>query len=329
MEKLKAGHTGSSSYGLKVEGLSRKYRRFRLKNVSFEIPPGNILGLLGRNGAGKTTTIRILTGNTSADRGNIWLNGVNMRKNRTDVQARTGFVLDEHMFLETESLWKNGLVFGRFYPDFTEERWKRWLSVCGLDKSERLGWLSQGSRMKFQFAFAMAHRPRLLLLDEPTGNLDAVFRKEFLGMLQEAVEEEQLSVLFSSHLTSDLEQVADRIALIEQGEILYTDSVEHLLSRYCRIKGSPEMGRKLRDENYPEIVGIQVSSVGFDALLDRQQIPENRKTLYDRKYGLARDWLKETESGILCEDTDLSWWMYHMTKGGGDGEKNMGKHKRA
>lgn len=148
-------------------------------------------------------------------------------------------------------------------------------------------------------------------------------------MLQEAVEEEQLSVLFSSHLTSDLEQVADRIALIEQGEILYTDSVEHLLSRYCRIKGSPEMGRKLRDENYPEIVGIQVSSVGFDALLDRQQIPENRKDLYDRKYGLARDWLKETESGILCEDTDLSWWMYHMTKGGGDGEKNMGKHKRA
>lgn len=328
MEKLKESRKKESLQrdGLKVECLSKKYRRFRLNNISLEIPPGNILGLLGRNGAGKTTIIRILTGHTSADSGTVWMNGINMGKDRMGVQVQTGFVLDEPVFLETESLWKNGLAFGRFYPEFTEERWRKWLSVCGLKKSERLGFLSKGYRMKFQFAFAMAHRPRILLLDEPTGNLDPVFRKEFLDMLQAAVEEEELSVLLSSHLTSDMEQVADRIALLEQGEILYTDSMERLLTRYRRIRGGPETGRRLRDGNYPEIVGIQVSNVGFEALLDRERIPESRGNLYGGN-GMAGDWLKETETGILCEDTDLSGWMYYMTKGGGDSEQNLEEYQ--
>ena len=102
--------------------------------------------------------------------------------------------------------------------------------------------------MKFQFAFAMAHQPRVLLLDEPTGNLDPVFRREFLELLSEVVEEQKISVLLSSHLTSDLERVADQVALLDQGELLYTGSMEKLQSRFCLVKGEPQAGKRIREQ---------------------------------------------------------------------------------
>lgn len=250
MEKSKRRYPEQmmSRQGLRTEGLSKKYRGFWLSNISLEIPPGNILGLLGRNGAGKTTTIKLLSGHTKKTAGSIWVQGMNMERNPIQARSQIGLMLDEPMFFETKSLWENGIAFGRFYQEFTEKQWKKWLSVCGLQSSSWLGLLSKGERMKFQFAFAMAHRARVLLLDEPTGNLDAVFRKEFLNILQEAVEEEQISVLLSSHLTSDLEKVADSIALLEQGELLYTGSMENMISRYRLIKGSQEEGRVLREK---------------------------------------------------------------------------------
>lgn len=305
-----------SHKGLKVEKLSKKYRRFQLKDVSFEIPPGSILGLLGRNGAGKTTTIKILTGHTKKSSGAIYANGIDMEKELVSAQSQIGFVLEEPMFLETKSLWENGKIFGRFYPEFTEERWNKWLSICNLQKSDWLGLLSKGQRVKFQFAFAMAHRPRILLLDEPTGNLDPVFRKEFLDILQEVVEKEQISVLLSSHLTSDLEKVADQIALLEQGELIYADSMESLLSRYCLMKGGPEEGRKLKAENLSEIVGIQVSKVGFEAMLDREKLPLRQTTERYGSFGEIQGYYGKTGHEILCEEIELSKWMYYMTKGG-------------
>ncbi len=305
-----------SHTGLKVERLSKKYRRFQLKDVSFEIPPGSILGLLGRNGAGKTTAIKILTGHTKKSSGSIWVNGIDMTKSLVAAQSQIGFVLEEPMFLETKSLWENGRIFGRFYPGFTEETWKEWLSICNLKKSDWLGMLSKGQRVKFQFAFAMAHHPRVLLLDEPTGNLDPVFRREFLDILQEAVEKEQISVLFSSHLPSDLEKVADQIALLEQGELLYADSMEALFSRYCLVKGGPEEGKRLKREHPSEILGIQVNRVGFEAMLDKEKLPESQRRELDEAFGDGLACLEWAGSEVLWEEIDLSKWMYYMTKGG-------------
>ncbi len=319
MKKTAEGYPACelSRKGLKVETLSKKYRRFQLKDISFEIPPGSILGLLGRNGAGKTTAIKLLTGHTKKSGGTIWVNGSDMEKGLVPAQSQIGFVLDEPMFLETKSLWENGNIFGRFYPGFSQERWKEWLSICNLPKSDWLGMLSKGQRVKFQFAFAMAHRPRILLLDEPTGNLDPVFRKEFLDILQEVVEKEQISVLFSSHLTSDLEKVADQIALLEQGALLYTGSMEELLSRYCLIKGDPKEGRKLKTEKPSGMIGIQVNNVGFEAMIDREKLLQNQKDGTQGSFGAGLDGLGLSEDEILREEIDLSKWMYYMTKGGG------------
>lgn len=316
--------------GLRVEGLCKKYRRFQLKNVSFEIPPGSILGLLGRNGAGKTTAIKILAGHTAKNGGKIWIDGCDMDREPIRVKSNIGFMIEEPMFFERRSLWENGVAFGRFYESFTESEWKKWLAVCRLQKSAYLEALSKGEQMKFQFAFAMAHHPKVLLLDEPTGNLDPVFRKEFLEILQEVVEEQQISVLLSSHLTSDLEQAADRVALLEQGEILYTDSMEQMKSRYCLVKGSPEDGRKIKEGNYPEVIGIQVSHVGFEAMLDlemgqeqkRYQNPEKKEISAEYRMpreGIEKQYRTDLQKDfpeLLQEEIDLSRWMYYMTKGG-------------
>lgn len=324
--------------GLRAEGLSKKYKKFWLKDVFLDIPPGTILGLLGRNGAGKTTTIKLLAGQAKKSGGKVWVNGVDMDKEPVLARSQIGFVMDGPMFLEGRSLWGNGMAFGRFYPGFTEAGWKKWLSVFGLQKSVKLRELSKGERVKFQFAFAIAHHPRLLLLDEPTGNLDPVFRKEFLDILLDVAEEERISVLFSSHLTEDLEKAADKIALLEQGKLLYMDSMGHLLNRYCLVKGGAEEGRRLNGGGYPEIVGIQVTKVGFEALVDREklQFPQGTASssglpahigqplgLEDGQASASyRNWpailgshlgLKD---GFLCEEIDLSKWMYYMTKGG-------------
>lgn len=317
-----------SREGLRVEGLGKKYRRFQLKNVSFEIPPGSILGLLGRNGAGKTTAIKILAGHTSKSSGKIRIDGGDMDREPVQVKANIGFMIDEPMFFEKRSLWENGVAFGKFYDRFTEAEWKKWLAICRLPKSVYLDTLSKGERMKFQFAFAMAHHPKVLLLDEPTGNLDPIFRKEFLDILQDVVEEQQISVLLSSHLTGDLEQVADRVALMEQGEILYTDSMEQMRSRYCLVKGSPEEGRRIKEADYPEVVGIQISRVGFEAMLDlemgktqkRYHNPEKKEVSLEGKSsgeGIEKPYRTELQKDfpeLLQEEMELSDWMYYMTK---------------
>ncbi|MCI8484189.1 MAG: ABC transporter ATP-binding protein [Lachnospiraceae bacterium] len=293
----------SFTEGLKVENLSKKYRNFQLGQVNFAIPPGNILGLLGQNGSGKTTTIKILAGHTKKNQGRIWINGVSLEKHPIQAKAQIGFMLEGPMFFENKSLWENGKAFGRFYPNFTEKNWRKWLSVCKLQPSSWLGLLSQGERMKFQFAFAMAHCPKVLLLDEPTGNLDPVFRREFLDILQEVVEEEQISVVFSTHLTSDLERIADQIVLLDQGRMLYADTIEHMQERYCLVKGGPKEGRDLKERGEPGIVGIQISQVGYEAMVDLNQSSDD-----------FRNKIQQTD--YEYETIDLSKWMYYMTKGG-------------
>ncbi len=284
---------------IKTEGLSKKYRNFQLQGVTLEVPAGNILGLLGRNGAGKTTVMKLLSGHTRKSGGKIWVAGYDLDREPISAKEQIGLMLDEPMFFETRSLWENGVAFGKFYPAFGEDTFRKWLSVFRLKKSDWPGMLSKGDRMKFQFAFALSHHPKTLLLDEPTGNLDPVFRKEFLELLQEAVEEEQIGVLFSSHLTSDLEQIADGVALLEQGELLYCDSMEMLKSRYCLLKGDPEMGKRLKMSKEPGILGIQVSRVGFEAMADLQNISDNLRSIME---------------SAVQEEVDLSKWMYYMIK---------------
>ena len=292
-----------AEYILRIDGVGKKYRGFSLENISFQIPRGTIMGLLGRNGAGKTTLIQLLLGHTKQSSGIIHIGRYNMAEDMLKAQQQLGFVVDKPVFFKEHTIWRNADWFGSFYPEYSPEEMSKWIKICQLDGGKRVQELSKGELVKLQFAFAMSHHCKLLILDEPTGNLDPVFRKEFLRILQETVDCCQVSVLISTHLTEDLEQIADDITILEQGRMLYTGSMEEIKQRYQIVKGSPDAGKMLKKQKIQGILGCHVTNVGFEAMAD--------KAWYQP--GMLEQYAQEK---LLWEEADLSAAMYYLTRGG-------------
>ena len=226
---------------LEVKGLTKKYLSFQLKEVSFSLEPGYILGLTGRNGAGKTTLIKQLIHPETASGGSVIINGIDAKKNPTKAKQEIGVLMEEQPFLTDMTLELNGQFLGGFYERFDMEKFHEYLKRFELSRDTTYRNLSRGMRMKFQLAFALAHSPKLLLMDEATGGLDVVFRREFYYLLQEAVEKELVSVIISTHVTEDLDKVADYVVFIEGGKMKFYESKETLSEMYrehmCRLHG--------------------------------------------------------------------------------------------
>ncbi len=217
---------------LEVKGITKKYFSFTLKDVSFSLEPGYILGLTGRNGAGKTTLIKQLIHPETASGGSVMINGMDAKKNPLMAKQEIGVLMEDQPFLFDMTLGMNGTLLGAFYEQFDMEKFYEYLRKFELNRDTRYRDLSRGMRMKFQLAFALAHSPKLLLMDEATGGLDVVFRREFYYLLQDAVEKELVSVIISTHVTEDLDKVADYVAFIEGGRMKFYESKETLCELY-------------------------------------------------------------------------------------------------
>jgi len=217
---------------LEVKGLTKKYHSFTLKDVSFSLETGYILGLTGRNGAGKTTLINQLIHPESASGGSVMIAGIDAKKEPVRAKQEIGVLMEDQPFLQSMTLEKNGIMLGAFYERFDMEKFLAYLKRFELYPDRVYSNLSRGMRMKFQLAFALAHSPKLLLMDEATGGLDVVFRREFYYMLQEAVEQELVSVIISTHVTEDLDKIADYVAFIEKGHMKFYESKETLCEMY-------------------------------------------------------------------------------------------------
>lgn len=217
---------------LEVKGLTKKYFSFALRDVSFSLEPGYILGLTGRNGAGKTTLIKQLIHPETATCGSVIINGIDAKKEPLRAKQEIGVLMEEQPFLTDMSLELNGTLLGAFYERFDLEKFHDYLRKFELSREASYRELSRGMRMKFQLAFALAHSPKLLLMDEATGGLDVVFRREFYYLLQEAVEKELVSVIISTHVTEDLDKVADYVAFIDGGRMKFYESKEELYEKY-------------------------------------------------------------------------------------------------
>lgn len=217
---------------LEVKGLTKKYHSFALKDVSFSLEAGYILGLTGRNGAGKTTLINQLIHPESSSGGSVIIGDIDAKKEPVKAKQEIGVLMEEQPFLYNMTLEMNGSMLGAFYERFDMEKFHKYLKRFELYPDRVYGNLSRGMRMKFQLAFALAHSPKLLLMDEATGGLDVVFRREFYYMLQEAVEQEMVSVIISTHVTGDLDKVADYVAFIEGGQMKFYESKETLCEMY-------------------------------------------------------------------------------------------------
>lgn len=227
---------------LEIQGLTKSFfgfgnGKFAVEDVSFTLERGYMLGLIGRNGAGKSTLLRLILQNLPRKKGTLRIAGYDVATNATEAKKLVGYVGEDFYFLTKETLRENGRVLGMFYPEFSMDRYLELLARFELGAEKQAGQLSKGENTKAQLAFALAHKPELLLLDEPTGGLDPVVRREFLYVLQSELVDERMSIIFSTHITEDLDKVADYVAMMEKGRLLFFETKDELLERLTGENG--------------------------------------------------------------------------------------------
>ena len=207
---------------LTVKDLCKKYPAFSLKNVSFSVQPGEIMGFIGRNGAGKTTTLKSIMNLVHYDSGYIAAFGKEMNEFELENKQRIGFALSELNYYPNRTIKNLVDVTKRFYKNFDEGKFAEVCKLFNLDQNKKLEELSSGMKVKYSVVMALSHRAELLILDEPTSGLDPVSRDEILDIFREIVKSGERAILFSTHITSDLDKCATGITYIHDGEIIYT-----------------------------------------------------------------------------------------------------------
>ena len=249
---------------IQVNGVTKKLDKFSIKNVSLEIPDGYITGLIGLNGAGKTTLFHLLLGLYTPEQGDILINGMRYEEKERVIREQIGVVLQERLFEEYETLEGNAAMYGRYYSGYQEKKMQTLMQQFGLDPTQRYKTLSKGEELKFQFAFALAHDPKILLLDEPTGNFDPEFREIFWQQLRDFIADGEHGVILATHLTDDLDRMADYIIYMENGEILLNEDIESIRTEYRIIQGENYMV-KLFPKEY--VIAMEEGAYGAKALV--------------------------------------------------------------
>ena len=208
-----------------VTGVKSIKKRFILKDISFKLEKGYIMGLAGKNGAGKTTLIDYIMDSKEKYSGEILVDGENIRKNYPDILNYLGLVSENNIFFEKFTAQQNAELLGTLYKDWNQEVFEINMEKMGVSRDLAIKRMSRGEYMKFQMAFAMAHKSKLYLIDEATSKMDPVFRKEFYNIMHEVIEDESASIILVTHLEEELEYQADYIAILEKGEMISFESV--------------------------------------------------------------------------------------------------------
>jgi len=221
---------------VQFEGVSKRYTHFSLENIHFELPMGSIMGFIGANGAGKSTTIRILMGLVHQDKGVVRVLGHAMPADQAAAKLDIGFVSEDMRLYGAATLAWHMEFLRRIYSRWDQSYAENLALSFDLKLQQVIKGLSHGQRVKAALLLALARRPRLLVLDEPTTGLDPVARVEVLGELMAALADEERTILFSSHNTLDVEQISDQITFIDRGRIIDSDDKETFLDRWRRLR---------------------------------------------------------------------------------------------
>ena len=250
---------------LEIKELRKEYPGFLLDNVSFDVEEGSIMGFIGRNGAGKTTTIKSMLNLVHADGGAVLFEGKDIWANETECKKQIGLVLGEFSFYKRKKLKTIAAVTKQFYPEWDEETYQTLLKRFSLDPEKKISELSQGMRVKFALALALSHRAKLLILDEPTSGLDPVSRDELLDIFRSIIEDGEHSILFSTHIISDLEKCADYITYIKSGKIVVSTDADSFKDAYRLVSGEAEQLERFRDK----LIGYRAHAFGFTGLMKK------------------------------------------------------------
>lgn len=248
---------------LEIKNLSKKFKTFELKDVSFNLKAGHVMGFIGPNGAGKSTTIKLIMNLIKKDSGQIKLFGKDHIDFEREVKDRIGFVYDENYFYEDLTIKQMKNIIAPFYSKWDDDVFNKYIKDFDLDPKMKIKALSKGMKMKFSLSLALSHDADLIIMDEPTSGLDPIFRREILDILYDIIQDEKKSVFFSTHITTDLEKIADYITFIDDGKVVFSKTKDEILESYRMVKG----GNDLLDADIRnEFIGLRETKVGFEGL---------------------------------------------------------------
>ena len=250
---------------LSLRNVTKEYDGFSLKDISFSLKKGYIMGFIGPNGAGKTTTIKLIMNLLQVDSGSIEIFGLDNVKNERDIKKDIGFIYSDNIFWDELSIKETSIFISRFYENWDEKLFKSYIDRFNLPISKKIKKLSKGMQMKVSIAMALSHNPKLLIMDEPTSGLDPVFRRELLDILLEIIQDEEKSVFFSTHITSDLEKTADYITFLNDGKMVFSEDMESVMEKYKIVKGSNEL-LDSSSNSIKLLTGLKKNKFGFESI---------------------------------------------------------------
>lgn len=243
--------------------IKKRLGDFELNIPELIIRKGYITGFIGENGAGKTTTIKLIMGMLIADEGEIEVEGLSIKEHAKEIKEQIGYVGEPTGYPEENKLKDIKRMIAPFYKEWDESLFKKYSQDFGLKLNQKYGELSTGQKKQFALVMALAHRPKLIILDEPTSGLDPVIRGHILDLLMEHMQSEDVTVFYSTHITSDLERAGDYIVYINDGKVEMNREKDELLENYCIAKGPKHLFDK---EVQKEAVGIKRTHLGCQAL---------------------------------------------------------------
>lgn len=278
---------------LEVRNVSKKKGSFSMKDIDFQLPDGYIMGLVGANGSGKTTLLKMLLGLFTPDSGSICIDGQEYDSAEHSIREDIGYVLQEELFDPSLSAWENVDYYGHYYKKYDKELCRKYMEEFELEGSRRYKVFSKGEKLKLQLAFALAHQPKYLIMDEPAGNFDPDFAEIFYRLLVKFVSDGEHSVLLSSHQTEGLEHIVDYVTFLQNGRIMFSENIEELHKRYKMVSGESYKIKLIPKER---IIYMEENAYGAKALATNSRIHP-----FDRE--------------LVVEDATIEELMYFITKG--------------
>ena len=256
---------------IEIRNLQKNYKNFSLNIDNLDIPEGYITGFIGPNGSGKTTTIKSLLGMVKPDSGEIKILNSNINKD-TKTKENIAYVGDESGFLEESKLSNLHKIISKFYPNWDEELYKKYINKFQINESKNYKDLSKGQKKQFELIMALSHHPKLLIMDEPTSSLDPIIRNEFLELMQDHIEMDSMTVFYSTHITTDLDKSADYIVMVYNGEILLQGEKDYILDNHVLIKSKKAL---IDNTIKKQFISLKENAFGFEGLIS------NKKKAYE------------------------------------------------
>ncbi|PEP52260.1 MULTISPECIES: ABC transporter ATP-binding protein [Bacillus] len=248
---------------VELHNVSKTFQGFSIKQLNLQIKKGFVTGFIGTNGAGKSTIIKIMMNLLKPDAGEVKIFGLDYATHEKEIKERIGFVFDSNVFYEGLNLKDIKRMIAPAYKNWDETIFKRYIEQFELPMNKAIKTFSKGMQMKASLALALSHHAELIIMDEPTAGLDPIFRRELLHLLHELMLDGNRTLFFSTHITTDLDRIADFIAFVKKGKLIFNHSIHEIEENYALVKGSTDL---LDRDTEKAFMHIHRAPTGFEAL---------------------------------------------------------------